>query len=106
MGDELGGVKRRAPQSDTGYVAKLVELIMVFVILAGRISQNQTGGEPAARPRLSPTSMTFRELKQLADKSGYRTLSAIRAALVEAHIQSGESEHWHANPTSEGYSRG
>jgi hypothetical protein len=29
-----------------------------------------------------------------ADKSGYRTLSAILgAALVEAHLQSGESEH-------------
>jgi hypothetical protein len=36
----------------------------------------------------------IRELKQLADKSGYRTLSAILgAALVEAHLQSGESEH-------------
>jgi hypothetical protein len=36
----------------------------------------------------------IRELKQLADKSGYRTLSAILgAALVEAHIQSGESDH-------------
>jgi hypothetical protein len=36
----------------------------------------------------------IRELKQLADKGGYRTLSAILgAALVEAHIQSGESEH-------------
>jgi hypothetical protein len=36
----------------------------------------------------------IRELKQLADKGGYRTLSAILgAALVEAHIQSGEPEH-------------
>jgi len=36
----------------------------------------------------------IRELKQLADKSGYRTLSAILgAALMEAHLQSGESEH-------------
>ena len=36
----------------------------------------------------------IRELKQLAAKNGYRTLSAILgAALVEAHIQSGESEH-------------
>jgi hypothetical protein len=36
----------------------------------------------------------IRELKQLADKSGHKTLSAILgAALVEAHIQSGEREH-------------
>ncbi len=34
------------------------------------------------------------ELKQLADKTGHNTLSAILgAALVEARIQSGEREH-------------
>ena len=36
----------------------------------------------------------IRELKQLADKSAHKILSAIlSAALVEAHIQSGEREH-------------
>ena len=36
----------------------------------------------------------IRELKQLADKAGHNTLSAILgAALVEARIQSGEREH-------------
>ena len=35
-----------------------------------------------------------RELKQLADKAGHNTLSAILgAALVEARIQSDEREH-------------
>jgi hypothetical protein len=36
----------------------------------------------------------IRELKQLADKAGHNTLSAILgAALVEARIQSDEREH-------------
>jgi hypothetical protein len=36
----------------------------------------------------------IRELKQLADKAGYTTLSAILgAALVEAHAQSSDSSH-------------
>lgn len=53
------------------------------------------GWEGASKPEsLDYLYDIIRELKQIADKSGYKTLSAILgAALVEAHIQSGEREH-------------
>ena len=69
----------------------------VFVEIGGPDRpERRTGGEPtpSAHDTLGYLNDIIRELKQLADKSGYRTLSAIlAAALVEAHIQSGESEH-------------
>jgi len=54
----------------------------VFVELAGRISQNRTGGGPAARPRPSPTSMTlsasWSSLQTRADIGPCRRFSARR----------------------------
>jgi hypothetical protein len=60
---------------------------------AGATRSRPAGGSGNAET-LDYLNDIIRELKQLADKNGYRTLSAILgAALVEAHIQSGESEH-------------
>ena len=64
--------------------------------MIGGPDQPETGwrGAGGKAETLDYLNDIIRELKQLAAKNGYRTLSAILgAALVEAHIQSGESEH-------------
>ena len=62
--------------------------------MIGGPDQPGAGGQGAnATETLSYIYEIIRELKQLADKTGYKTLSAILgAALVEAHIQSSEGE--------------
>jgi len=62
--------------------------------MIGQPDQTGTGGQGANKTEtLSYIYDIIRELRPLADKMGYKTLSAILgAALVEAHIQSGERD--------------
>ena len=65
------------------------------MMTAGPEDPNGGGGLPpasSATETLNYISDIIQELKQLAEKAGYKSLAAIlAAALIESRIQSGES---------------